>query len=216
VTTIEYLVVGFSAILLGGYHATFFYQTKKTPGRTVVGKAHARRTVWVDRMVARDDRILAIQTLRNWTMSATYLASTAILIAAGLLGFLVSVDKISTLALEVNFLGSQDASLLTLKILALIANFFAAFFNFTLSLRFYNYVALDIGAADQSATSAERKEIVGHLNRAANHYTWGMRGYYLCIPILLWIIGPLWLLAGSVLTTIALYRHDHVAGHRLI
>lgn len=138
------------------------------------------------------------------------------LIAAGLLGFLVSVDKISTLVLEVNVLGSQDAGLLTLKLVLLIANFFAAFFNFTLSLRFYNYVALDIGAADQSASQEERKEIVGHLIRAANHYTWGMRGYYLCIPILLWIFGPLWLLAGSVLTTVALYRHDHVAGHRSI
>jgi len=215
-TTIEYLVVSLSLIFLGGYHATFFYQTKKTPGRTEVGKAHARRSVWVDRMIAREDRILAIQTLRNWTMSATYLASTAILIAAGLLGFLVSVDKISTLVLEVNVLGSQDAGLLTLKLVLLIANFFAAFFNFTLSLRFYNYVALDIGAADQSASQEERKEIVGHLIRAANHYTWGMRGYDLCIPILLWIFGPLWLLAGSVLTTVALYRHDHVAGHRSI
>ena len=215
-TTIEYPVVALSIILLGGYHAIFFYQTKKSPGRTEVGRAQARRAVWVDRMVARDDRSLAIQTLRTWTMSATYLASTAILIAAGLLGFLVSVDKISTLVQELNVLGSQDASLLTLKIVALITNFFAAFFNFTLSLRFYNYAALDIGAADQPATADERKEILGHLNRAANHYTLGMRGYYLCIPILLWVFGPLWLLAGSVLTTIALYRHDHVAGHRLL
>ncbi len=215
-TIIEYLVVGLSVSLLGGYHAIFFYQTKKTPVRTEVGKAHARRSVWVDRMIAREDRILAIQTLRNWTMSATYLASTAILIAAGLLGFLVSVDKISTLVLQVNVLGSQDAFLLTLKLVLLIANFFVAFFNFTLSLRFYNYVALDIGAADQSATSEERKEIVGHLLLAANHYTWGMRGYYLCIPILLWVFGPLWLLAGSVLTIVALYRHDHVASHRSI
>ncbi len=103
-----------------------------------------------------------------------------------------------------NVLGSQDAGLLTLKLVLLIANFFPAFFNFTLSLRFYNYVVLDIGAADQSASQEERKEIVGHLIRAANHYTWGMRGYYLCIPILLSIFGPLWLLAGSVLTTVAL------------
>ena len=35
-----------------------------------------------------------------------------------------------------------------------------------------------------------------------------MRGYYLCIPILLWVVGPIWLLAGSILTTVAPYNHD--------
>ena len=210
----EYLIVAASAAVIGGYHVLFFYQTRRTPGRTVIGSAHARRAVWVDRMIARGDGILAIQTLRNWMMSATYLASTAILIAAGLLGFLVSVDKLSVLVQELNVFGSPDDALLTLKMVALIANFFAAFFNFTLSLRFYNYVALDIGALDQSATAGDRMELAGHLNRAAAHYTWGMRGYYLCVPLALWVLGPLWLLAGSILTTVALYRHDHAVGHR--
>lgn len=207
--SIEYLIVGLSLVVIAGYHVVFIRQTKKSPGLTMVGSAHTHRAVWVERMIAQSDRILAIQTLRNWTMSATYLASTAILIAAGLLGFLVSTDKLSTPVQELNLLGSQDRILLTLKFLALIANFFIAFFNFTLSLRFYNYVALEIGAADPAASAGDKAEIAGHLNRAAAHYTWGMRGYYFCIPLLMWILGPLWLLAGAILTTFALYFHDH-------
>ncbi len=104
--SIEYLIVALSAAVIAGYHIVFIYQTKKSPGRTVVGSAHTHRAVWVDRMIAQSDRILAVQTLRNWMMSATYLASTAILIAAGLLGFLVSVDKLSVLVQELNVLGS--------------------------------------------------------------------------------------------------------------
>lgn len=207
--SIEYLIVALSAAVIAGYHIVFFYQTKKSPGRTVVGSAHTHRAVWVDRMIAQSDRILAVQTLRNWIMSATYLASTAILIAAGLLGFLVSVDKLSALVQELNVLGSQDHVLLTLKFFALIVNFFITFFNFTLSLRFYNYVALEIGAADQAASPGDRAEIADHLNRAAAHYTWGMRGYYFCIPLVMWMLGPLWLLAGAILMTFALYLHDH-------
>ena len=53
-TAIGYLVVALSIFSIGGYHAAFFHRTKKTRGWIEVGKANARRAVWIDRMVARD------------------------------------------------------------------------------------------------------------------------------------------------------------------
>jgi len=40
------------------------------------------------------------------------------------------------------------------------------------------------------------------------YYTLGMRGYHLAIPLALWLIGPLWLLAGTALLIATLYRLD--------
>jgi uncharacterized membrane protein len=36
----------------------------------------------------------------------------------------------------------------------------------------------------------------------------GMRGFYLAIPLGLWLFGPFWMLAGSVLVVFVLYRLD--------
>ena len=46
------------------------------------------------------------------------------------------------------------------------------------------------------------------INRGARHYFLGMRGYYLSIPLTLWLFGPLWLLGGVILLTPILYRLD--------
>jgi uncharacterized membrane protein len=35
-----------------------------------------------------------------------------------------------------------------------------------------------------------------------------MRGYYLAIPLALWLFGPLWLLGGTIILIITLYRLD--------
>lgn len=48
------------------------------------------------------------------------------------------------------------------------------------------------------------------LDRGALHYAWGLRGYYLAAPLLLWLFGPLWLLLGAIALVAVLHRFDHV------
>lgn len=45
------------------------------------------RTAWVERIMQNEDGILAVQTLRNSTLVATFLASTAVLLIIGVLTF---------------------------------------------------------------------------------------------------------------------------------
>ncbi len=205
----EVLIVGAAVVLLCGYHAWFLLEIRHRPQRTVVGFARAQRAAWVDRIMSRGDGILAVQTLRNWVMATSFLASTAILIAVGLLGFLVSVDKVSALLHEINLFGDQSDSLVTVKLALLIVNFLLAFFNFTLSLRFYNYVALSMNAVDPAGGSAARDSAIRFLEAGASHYTLGMRSYYLAIALVGWLFGPVWLLVAVIVTLFALYRHDH-------
>jgi uncharacterized membrane protein len=50
--------------------------------------------------------------------------------------------------------------------------------------------------------------VAAGLNRAALHYTLGMRGYYLAVPLTLWLFGPELLLAGAVVLALILIPLD--------
>jgi uncharacterized membrane protein len=49
------------------------------------------------------------------------------------------------------------------------------------------------------------------VNHGALHYTIGMRGFYLSVPLALWLFGPIWMLAGSLVLIAVLYRLDREA-----
>lgn len=40
-------------------------------------------------------------------------------------------------------------------------------------------------------TKITLQSITNTLNRSGLHYTYGMRGYYLSIPLALWLFGPM-------------------------
>jgi len=206
----EAALVAAAVAILGGYHVHFFFQLRRSPRATTVGRARQHRRAWVEGIVERHDGILAIQTLRNWSMSASFLASTAVIIAAGLLGFMFSAEKTSTLIHQFNLLGSQGLPLLSFKLILLIGDFLATFFSFSLCLRYYNYVALTINTPPGDDAEEIAMLSADYLELAASHFTLGMRGYYLSIPLALWLFGPIWLALGSLGLTVVLYRHDHV------
>jgi uncharacterized membrane protein len=45
-------------------------------------------------------------------------------------------------------------------------------------------------------------------NRGALLYTIGVRGFYLSVPIILWLFGPLWMVTGTVILVLVLSRMD--------
>jgi len=38
-----------------------------------------------------------------------------------------------------------------------------------------------------------------------------MRGFYLSVPLALWLFGPVWMLIGSLVLVVVLYRLDREA-----
>ena len=149
-----------------------------------------------------------VQTLRNWIVAATFLASTATLLSLGLLGATFATDKLSQLAHELNYFGSQDTQLLLLKALLLVADFLAAFFNFSLAIRSFIHAGFAINLPVDRGAEVAHGLGGRELERGALHYTLGMRSYYLSIPLALWLFGPMWMLAGSVLLVLVLNRVD--------
>lgn len=158
--------------------------------------------------------ILAVQKLRNQLMAAKFLASTAILISLGVTGLAFRPGTFAEISQVLNLTGVKSETIWLVKLMVLALLFFFAFFNFTLSIRYYNHAGFMINIPEANGPDISQDSIAVGLNRGALHYTLGMRGFYLSIPIVLWLFGPLWMLGGTIILIEILYRLDREAYHR--
>jgi uncharacterized membrane protein len=190
------------------YHLGLYRQVRAKPLTTAIGLTNHARHAWVQGIVDKKRDILAVQTFRNWVMASTFLASTAILISLGLVASAFRTEITSTATQSLNVFGHPSETLWIIKLFVLSALFFYAFFNFTLSIRYYNHASLLINVPQDLEPASSVDMVTTVLNHGALHYTLGMRGFYLAIPLGMWLLGPVWMLSGSVLVVIVLHRLD--------
>lgn len=209
VTWIEVALVVAAYALLIGYHAALVARVRRNPLSTSIGINNQSRTEWTRNIMTNGRDILAVQTLRNLTMAASFLASTAILVALGLMSYALTSDSLQTFSHALTRLGSHHPELVLFKFILLICTFFVAFFCYTLAIRYYNHAAFILNIPLDNDDEAQIQRVGAVVNRGTLQYTFGMRASYLIIPFALWIIGPEWLLAGTLLLLAVLYRADY-------
>ena len=196
----------FSALFI--YHAYLVYKVRHDPLSTSIGITNNLRREWILNVMVEKHDILAVQTLRNWIMATSFLASTAILIALGTVNIAIWPERLSALSHTLNLLGSRSQTFWAFKILLLILDFFFAFFNFTLAIRYFNHVNFGINVPEKEGSLANHDLMTEVINRGSLHYTMGMRGYYLAIPLALWLFGPILFLSGTVFLIWVLFKLD--------
>jgi uncharacterized membrane protein len=203
---IIFSLAAFSTLFI--YHVHLVYKVRRDPLSTSIGITNNLRREWIQNVMVEKRDILAVQTLRNWIMAASFLASTAILIALGTVNIAIWPERISALSHTLNLLGSRNETFLAFKILLLILDFFFAFFNFTLAIRYFNHVNFGVNVPEKEGSLANHDFMTEVINRGSLHYTLGMRGYYLAIPFALWLFGPTWFLSGTVFLIWVLFKLD--------
>jgi len=212
VSILEANVISFSTSLglVLGYHLYLRYKLLNNPTYTIQSINAQAREIWVESvMTSRDRDILAVQTLRNSTMAATFLASTAILLIIGVLNLMQKNDGIvSVLDLVQKEHQMMSVHIWGFKLLPLLVVFFTAFFCFTLAIRMYNHVGYLINASSDKAFGLTPSFVAQLLNRSGHYYSLGMRAYYLSVPLVFWLFGPLFLIVASIGLVIVLYHVD--------
>lgn len=206
---LEFFLVFSSLMLIFGYHVWYYFQIKREPLITSRGFNDHAHTIWVKHIRENELDILAVQTLRNWTMSATFLASTAILLSLGILSFALTTEGLSEIAHAFNFLGSTSHTALLIKALFLGANFMFAFIAFVLSVRFYNHAAFLINIPENYHLSINSNNVCNAIKYGAIFYNLGMRSYYLSMPLIFWLLGPIWMFICALLVIFIVYKLDH-------
>lgn len=199
-----------SAFLLFFYHAYLRRKVRKDPTYTVQALNRIVRTAWVETLMSsgRPD-VIAIQTLRNSTMAATFLASTSVLLIMGVLTLSGEGDKLSGSWHVLNNFGATHAELWLTKLILLLLDLFTAFFSFAMAIRVYNHVGYMINvpiALNHKAISPQHVAV--YLNSAGSYYSMGMRAYYFTVPLVFWLFGPHFMLAATFIMLPVLYSLD--------
>ena len=207
----EWILAGSGTLLMIAYHIYLYLRVKRYPLSTSIGITNHARKIWVEEI--RKDRhdILAVQTIRNQMMAATFLASTSIIISLGSFGAAFRPGTFLEVSHFLNYYGTKTETLWMFKLMLLGILFFYTFFNFTLAMRYYNHTGFMINTYNQNDTTISDEAVTQIINHAALHYTIGMRGFYLSIPMALWMFGPIWMLCGSIAMVMTLYRLDQEA-----
>ena len=207
----ETIMVVSTAVVLIAYHVHLYMKVCRDPLTTAIGITNHARQLWVQGVISGKRDILAVQTLRNQVMAATFLASTAILVCLGSFSAAFRPGVFMEISHSLNLLGTKTETLWMFKLMLLGITFFVAFFNFTLCIRYYNHVGFMINTFQQNDATVSAEAVTQVINHGALHYTIGMRGFYLSVPLALWLFGPIWMLAGSLVLVFVLYRLDREA-----
>ncbi|MBF0482018.1 MAG: DUF599 domain-containing protein [Desulfovibrionaceae bacterium] len=198
-----------SMSMFTAYNAFIWRKLKSNPMYTIQGAGNLARRAWVVSVMEENNDILAVQTLRNSTMAATFLASTAILLSVGVLSLTGQAENLGHTWQTLNIFGSTQQSTLALKLLILLVNLFIAFFSFSSSIRMYNHVGFMINVPCTDGNYSSSLTFVAmHLNRAAKHFHIGMLSFYYTIPLVFWIFGPVLLLVSTVAIIVVVFFLD--------
>ncbi len=198
-----------SALLLGIYHLYLAYKVKKRPTYTVQAVNRIARTAWVETIMNERRDVLAVQTLRNSTMAATFLASTAVLLIIGVLTLSGQAANLNTTWHALNALGATHNSIWLVKLLVLLSDLFVAFFCFSMSIRIYNHVGFMINVPlTLNHKMISPQHVALHLNRAGKFYSMGMRAYYFSVPMVFWLFGPHFMVISTIMLIFVLYFLD--------
>ena len=197
--------------ILGIYHVYLYRKIRREPLSTSIGVTEELRKEWVRVVMTERRGVLAVQTLRNWVMASSFLASTAILISLGVLNAAFRMGTLADVSHSLNLLGSRHEAVWMVKLMVLSATFLFAFFNFILSIRYFNHASFGLGLPDCAECLGSHDFVAGIVRRGSLHYTVGMRGYYLAIPLTFWLFGLLWMLAATLVLLVVIYQLDRRA-----
>ncbi|MGO9620012.1 MAG: DUF599 domain-containing protein [Desulfobaccales bacterium] len=206
---LEFYLTSASFLILIIYHVRLIYLVRRHPLTTSIGVTNHLRLHWVESVMADKRDILAVQTLRNWVMASSFLASTAILICLGIISIAASPEKMGEITPGLSELVREHRVLWLFKLMVIIIDFFIIFFNFTMSIRSFNHVNFIINVPSTLAHKLTPDYVAGILSHATFHYTFGMRGYYIGVLLVLWLFGPIWMLLGTIILIVVLYRLDY-------
>ena len=183
-------------------------------GRNVLNQ-HLRivRRHWIERMLERDNRILDSQLFGHTMHSCTFFASTNMLVLAGLIGSFGAAERAQQFISDLSFAVRTSPQLFEIKMLLMVVIFTFGFFKFTWALRQYNYCCALIGSAPMPPVPPEDRKVIAQtigdaLTLAITALNGGIRAYYFALAALVWIIGPIPLIAASSGVVLVLTRRQ--------
>jgi len=180
---------------------------------SLMGAMGRYREDWWHGMISRELRIVDATILTNLSNSATFFASTTLLILGALFALLGTSDRAMAIVSDLPFSSTTHEVLWEYKIFLLLTIFVYAFFKFTWSLRQHNFCSVLIGAAPDPDTDPDSLEeyVVRSAklaSAASNTFNYGLRAYYFAMAALTWFLNPWAFIFVTALVIGILYHRE--------
>jgi uncharacterized membrane protein len=167
---------------------------------------------WVEKVAHHEDNLLAVQTMRNLIMSVTFLASSVLIMMGILVSSFEGINGLITFATE------ETTGVGQYKILLLFLVLLFTLSMFLLSLRQMNRFSILISIPQESIqkTVKDRHDVdVSNLRtitflKATNRFTFGIRGIFFSVAVMLWFISPLAFMIATFIITFLLIAYRDI------
>lgn len=194
------------------YHIFYYYRVARLPKNIFKGKINIIRRTWVENMLNSGNTIVAVQTLRNIHMAASFLASSSIVFIGSILYLVFNIEQTAGIVRGRGTITIADY-LVFIKFSTLIVMFLLSLLNFSLCIRLLNYLVILIGASPATIEDTMGMSAVDYIHKmfstAGIHYTFGIRGFYYTIPLMAWFIGTWLFFSLTILVLLLCLKLDY-------
>ncbi|PID49767.1 MAG: hypothetical protein CR991_04930 [Proteobacteria bacterium] len=171
---------------------------------------------WIATLHQRDNRIVDTAVITNIERSATFLASSSLLIIAGIMTALASTEKVTNFMSGLPLVTANHPQRWEIGLLLMLMAFVYAFFTFTWCMRQWGFASILIGntpeKSDERISSSQRlehQEALAHVIwLAIYHFNAGLRAYYFSLALLAWFLHPIAFMITSSWVVAVLYRRE--------
>lgn len=177
------------------------------------------RRAWMHEMVTRQPRMFDAQVVASMRQGSTFFASTTMIAIGGGLALLGNTERLAGIARDLA-IGSAPALVWEIKILVVLIFLSNAFLKYVWAHRLFGYCAVMMAAVPNDAEdpqayprAAQAAEICVTAARSFNR---ALRATYFALASLAWILGPIALIIGTLLTLGVLYRREFASHSRAI
>jgi len=211
-TTLDMLALAWFLVAWLGYSIVI---EKTGKGRTGLNALmNNYRDDWMERLLARDMRMVDAQVTAALQNGTAFFASTSLIAVGGTLSLLRAADTVMPVLAELPYGVAPSRELWDLKMLGLTVIFVYAFFKFAWSYRLFNYFAIMVGAApppeekDTAAAKTFAHRAAKLCADAGRHFNRGQRAFFFALGYLGWFLGPVPLAITTAGTLVVMWRRQ--------
>lgn len=176
------------------------------------------RREWMKQYITRDPRVFDALTLNGLREGTSFFASACLIAIGGGLALIGSSESLQTLAEDLS-LDDAPALIWDVKVLLVLAFLVSALLKFIWANRLFGYNAVVMASVpnDESDAAYARAAQAAEINiHAVRNFNRGLRSVYFALAALAWLLGPVALILGTLVSVITLGRREFASHSRAV
>ncbi len=177
------------------------------------------RRDWMTQMVTRQPRMFDAQLIGHMRQGTTFFASTSMIAIGGGLALIGNTERLAGVAADLA-IGSAPDMVWEIKILIALLLLSNAFLKFVWAHRLFGYCAVLMAAVPndpESPLAYPRASQAAEISiTAARSFNKALRTLYFALASTAWMLGPLALIAATLVTLAILYRREFASQSRSV